>query len=401
MLRKRTGLVGLLAAIALFAPVARADAAGLGIQDDSSLVFEEGRVLDRAAQINAGWMRFTIIQPAWATQSDSYLRAVRAAKARGLRIMVSLMAWKDSPTPAAWGRFTRRVVSRLAAYVDAWSLMNEPNWPGLGPAIRRVCQTVPAGAIATVNRWVNRRIVHRKRVRRGHWKRVVKHRRRHGRHHGRRRVVRYRHVKHGRYRRVVRHRHGRRIVRFKRTRGWRIIRHVKHRRELARVSVHVAHQRQVCGRESYGAAYRRLYDACAPIVRALDPGAKIVAGDVAPRDAAGFMADFYRPGQPTVRPDALGIHPYLWTNPRLVNHSADWRVSSVEDAAAFARAHGVALWVTEWAEWPSAPASWWTTALERMRRAGVALTMIYDVRGHGWNTQMTDEALALAAAWAR
>lgn len=139
-----------------------------------------------------------------------------------------------------------------------------------------------------------------------------------------------------------------------------------------------------CRQERPGEAYRRLYDAVAPVL----PG-PIVVGDLSPHGQMAFMNDFYRSGVPAVRPWALGVHPY----------DLDWTTEHTE-MAAYARRHHVLPIVSEWGRFSKYGPSSWTSGLRKLHEDGYALTMIYEsISGSGWDTHMgADDLVAVSSA---
>lgn len=143
-----------------------------------------------------------------------------------------------------------------------------------------------------------------------------------------------------------------------------------------------------------GRAYRRIWDKTAPIIRLLDPRAKLVVGDQAPSDTNGiFMKAFYRSGKLRIKPDILGVHPYSFLAPWAKPYSRSWNLPGIKRAVRFAKRHSLKTWVTEWGYGPKQPASWWPQAMRKMQRAGVQQIFIYDTAGGMWNTKAPDKAL--------
>lgn len=349
----------------------------LGIQDDDAFsqtgTFGTSALLDRADAIDAGWVRVMVVDTRWnAGQDGEYVRAVAEAKARGKRVMASLLAWRTQPTAAEWRAYTRRVVARMAPYVDAWSVMNEPNWPGMNAATGTACMLIPTPISTPIERTVDGVKVQRV------WRHVRKGK-------GTHRRVRRGHRRHyvmvkARTRRAKHLANWKRVTRKRAT----------HANHVEYVTTNA--EATACRAETFGEAYRRVYDVSAPIIQGLDPDARIVVGDLCPCNGDDtFMDAFYAKGKPDVRPDAFGFHPYP---------GVDYAV----DAVRYARSRGLASWATEWglsAERSPSPADW-VRALRAFDRAGVELTFIYDTRtvrgGDTWDTQMrTDDVAAVAA----
>jgi hypothetical protein len=302
---------------------------------------------------------------------------------------VALLAYRTHPTGLEWARFTRRVAGRLSPYVDAWSPMNEPQWPSLSPASVTTC-AIRAGAsnslVTSTVRDGYRLERHWRKVRRGHGKYL--------------RRVRYKRVKHHRVKAVSYVRARSRAQR--RAANWtaRITR-IPLSRNVA-VPVSTPWEQSQCESEALGIAYRRVWDATAPVLRDEDPSARLIVGDLSPVDTdTAFMDAFYGDRTPDIRPDILGVHPYHWAAPTGRCPDGSFMICSIEDAAAYARAHGLELWATEWAYQPGAPAAWWTGALDRFDRAGVTVTVLYDTGGNddGWDTRL--DATAVEAVTSR
>lgn len=118
----------LLTLIGLFAPAAQA-APPLGVQDDDAMIGSGALAyLDRAQTLGASWIRLNVSDVRWNHErAGGYVEAARLAHERGLKVMVTLMAWKTRPTARKWEAYARQVAFYLAPYVDAWSPMNEPN----------------------------------------------------------------------------------------------------------------------------------------------------------------------------------------------------------------------------------------------------------------------------------
>jgi hypothetical protein len=139
-----------------------------------------------------------------------------------------------------------------------------------------------------------------------------------------------------------------------------------------------------------GFVYRRIYDRIAPLVKYYFPRASLQLMDQAPSsENYRFAKAFFRKGKLKIRAKILAVHPYCVCSPRSrETRNGHWALNSIEDARRFARQHGLKLWVTEWAWPPSAKKKLWFQALRRFRRAGVKLTVIYNVKGPDWNTKM-------------
>lgn len=355
----------------LLLTAAPAQAITLGLQDDDAAVLAgdagTAAFLQRADDVSAPWVRIMVPDSRWnGGQAVEYVRAAERAHAAGKRVMVSLLAYNSHPTPDQWRSFAEQVTPRLAPYADAWSPMNEPNWPTLSPAVQESCVVAVADSSTPVSSG-GRVIVQRrwKHVRRGtHW-----------RHH---------HRKGGRwiYHRVKRHGKQHRRGHWRKVNVRRIV--------PPTVSVVANHQEWTeCKAESVGRAYRRVWDATAPVIRASDPGATLVVGDLCPcADDLAFMEAFYEGGTPAVAPDVLGIHPYPG-------------VDYAQTMADYARRRSLTPWVTEWGlprDTNPRPAQW-TGSLQGFRRAGYRVAFIYDTRSaNGWDTQMrADDREAVAA----
>lgn len=384
-----TRLMILLAALAFSLAITAPDSAAmsLGMQDDAAMTYQDpATYLARVDGVKAGWLRLSVTAGHWrGGQADAYVAAAAAARADGKKVFVSLLSWRDYPTPAEWRAYAEQVVARMAPYVDAWSVMNEPNWPGMSAATATKCVIGPVTTTTPMTTRVRRgvRIEHRfhhVRPGRGRWLRRVTHRRHH------------RHVHftraHGKQRRHAAWRRTTRRVKL-------------YRRNIVYNST--TSDQETCSAEVYGVAYRKLWDAVAPVLAAT--GGKLIVGDLCPcGDNRAFMDAFYSTGEPAVRPDVLGVHPYFHDNPTTaVNTAADWRVPNTDDAVAYASRHGMDAWATEWAATPGDPTFWWPAALTRMAANGIKVTMIYDTPAPpgvvAWDTQMRSDALAAVTAW--
>jgi hypothetical protein len=347
-------LVLLTTALVIFAVLAaRADAGMvLGMQDDESMKRDAPAYMDRMDRAGATALRLMIPSNRWDAEADAYVRAAAQAHADGKYVIVSLLSWYAFPSPSQWAAYARSAASRLAPYADAWSPMNEPNWPGMAARTSQVCEEVPEQRMSAVT-------LTRKASKR--WRKV-----------GRKR---------GTHRRIVRSRAGRMVVKFRKSKSgtWR------KRRQAAKSTttfVTTTEARRSCTAETYGRAYRGVWDAVAPVLRESDPSAALIAGDTAPGPVA-FFAAFYAAGEPSVRPHVLADH---YTD----QTSAEYLVRLAAD-------HGAQPWVTEWAAPGGSPAAY-ERGLRMLENAGVKLVSIYDTRSPAWNTRLSDSALDSVAA---
>lgn len=286
----------------------------LGIQDDD---VPAQQLVARANDVDADWIRMMVPDN---HDLAPYVEAAKVAHDSGKHVLASMLAYRSAPTPASWAGYAQTVVSAMAPYVDAWSPMNEPNWPALAPATNVLCHSHVVKTAKRVFRY--------KRVRRGH----------------------------GRW---IRRHHRWRKVRLKRG---------HYRRSAHRVIVRSTAQQ--CRDEAFGAAYRRVWDAVTPVIRAADPTALLVAGDLAPSD--GNLA-FLSAAGTLAGADVLAIHPYD---------------ANVADYVSLARRSGMQTWATEWGLDPDSAAASWRNTLNYFDSAGIDLTIIYDSRSLTWDTQM-------------
>jgi hypothetical protein len=384
-------------AVMLFVVLAAPAQAGtaVSIQNDAWMLNCDSSHLDaemdRANEIHAKWVRIMVSETRWPSQKACIKLAAAALHNPDgkyhAHVLVTLMAWRTHPTAAEWANFTASVVAELAPYADAWSLMNEPNHPYFMAATPESCATTtgdPTSWAYTVV--VRQRIKHQhkwrfKRLKRGHGNYT-----RHWR--------RGRHGQHGHWVYTRVHGKARKHAHWLRVR----VHHHRTRRQVVRGTSPGRVIRQ-CQAIASGTAYHRVWDAAAHIIRDVS-NAPMCVGDLAP-SAFGrdFMEAFYETGAPVVTPNMLCIHPYERNDPSKPDPGLAWNVSGIYSAAAYAKAHGLTLWVTEWAYWPNQPASWWPIAMSRMRDAGVQVISIYDASGPTWDTFMRPDALAAVAAW--
>jgi hypothetical protein len=313
----------------------------LGYQSDTQLCTDTTHTLDEmAGPANGHWLRL-MVQPDRPDLQDCYLRAVQEAHARRLGVFVTLMRWrglsgaeKPGVTSQEWATVAAHYARLLGPWVDAWSPLNEPNHRAFVPAVQKLCktQTVTTSTAKLV------KVIRFKRARHGKYRRS-----------------------HHRYVRADRRFHGRR---YRRVAFW----------KSNLVSVTGAYHH--CQAEAAGAAYRRVFDAAVPQIRRYDPSAKIVVGDLAPTTDRAFMNAFYAQNRAPVRADALGLH-YA---------DATWK-----PWYDFARAHGLAVWATEWATRPGSgkPQNGLTAGLTQMSALGAQVTIFYELYGRPgayWNT---------------
>lgn len=130
--------------------------------------------------------------------------------------------------------------------------------------------------------------------------------------------------------------------------------------------------------ESEGHAYRRVYDAVAPLL----PGPKL-AGDLMPGSNVQFLNDFWNGHQPAIQPSYIGVHPY-------------YHLPEATDVAQWAFAHNSLPAVTEWGYGPTAKPGDWAYAINRFRKEKFAFTVIYDDLSPHWNTRMPSNAVISA-----
>jgi hypothetical protein len=227
------------------------------MQDDESLKYDTANYLARADLVAADWIRLIVYDSHWnAGETDAYVLAAAAAKAHGKRVMVSLAFWHSHPTPAEARVFAERVYARMAPVVDAWSPMNEPNWPGMAPHMNVQCvETSSPSAMAT--RKSGRRIRGWKKVRRGR----------------------------GTHQRHVKRRHRRKVIRFTRAHTRKQQRRAQWKRASHRawpkaIYVTSMQARRECTAEAMGVAYGRVWDRVAPVLA--QGGALMVGGDLCP-----------------------------------------------------------------------------------------------------------------------
>jgi hypothetical protein len=345
--------------------------------------------MQRAERIGAKWVRIMVQDTRWPKQTGCIELAAKILHDTYHKyVLVTLVAWWTHPTVAAWVHYANLVVPRLARYADAWSVMNEPNHPSFRPATAREC-TDKAGQLTswayTVVQKINNRH-HRK----WRYKRVKPGRGKYGRkwHPGK-------HGRRGHWMYIRAHGKARKRARWIRIR----VRSHTHRVTISGTSRGKAIR--LCRVEDTGLAYRRIWDATAPIIRRYSQ-APLGVGDQAPsRFNEQFMDAFYEEGPlpPLIRPQMLLVHPYDRSDPHYPQPGPVWNISGIYGAAAYAKKHGLALWASEWAYWPYNPAGWWPIAMSRMKAAGVKVIIVYDSRGPTWNTFMTPAALLIVGGW--
>lgn len=347
----------------------------LGYQSDTQVTNAPDQTTAfMANQANGRAMRLMVQEDKWSYMSDAYLSAVRAAKSHGLFVMVSMYRWRgltgsERPgvTPSEWASFTRVAAAKLAPYVDAWSVMNEPNHPAFAPAVSTSACTLVQGTHIDTRTVIlpngMLKIVRYKFAKRGQWR------------HGRRWHKRHRYV------RAAKHWHGQRYKR--------IVRKVAQAKSTT-IQVSTPYAYSQCSSTALGAAYRAVYDASARELRRIDPTATLVFGDTAGNGiAGGFMAAALA-GHPDA--DVLGVH-YAGAN---------------TEAANLARAHGLAPWATEWGYKPVDQARL-GPGLNTLNSNGYARVFVYTLYsdpGHWWDTGLIDgttgqprAGFASARAW--
>lgn len=423
----------------------------VGFQADGPVVGGTGigreRALDTMRAGGGEWLRVMVREDRWPADAGRYRDAIAAARARGLQVMATLMRWrgrKGTERPGAtvreWSAFVSDAVRQLGPYVDAWGSSNEPNHPAFAPHAATSCHVG----------WGSRGNSHSTRVVDG--KQVIVRYRRVQRGRGtHRRVRRYRRAKHGRYRRAVRHRRGgrrdvryvrskRRTIRRYRRRDFRVSRRrydrrVRYRRartgaqrrranyvqrvrripltRTATIYLSTQFEQRACEQQAWAAAYRPIHDVTARIVRQLDAGAVVIVGDLAPSGGnAAFMEAMFAAAPGPVDADVLGIHAYSpgFGDPRRRRGSGGFWITSIEGTVARTRAWqaqgrltGGQTWITESGFVPSAPADYWTWALERAAAAGVPVMILYELTQHPlpgrWDTGLLDAAGAPRPAW--
>jgi hypothetical protein len=152
-----------------------------------------------------------------------------------------------------------------------------------------------------------------------------------------------------------------------------------------------------------GLAYCNVWKKVAPVIRYVDPTAKLVVGDQAPStENFTFMEAFYsKCGQRKlkrlhIKPNVLAIHPYcICKTPSKIERTftGRWAVDTIGEAKRYARKHGLKLWITEWSWGPKTKVKEWRKAFRLFRKAGVKVVVIYDAKGamEGggvWDTKM-------------
>lgn len=369
------------------------------------------------------WVRITIYQATYRERLPYYEEAINVAREHGSRVLVTLTRWRardgtEQPgvTPAEWRTFTRQVVSRLGSKVDAWSPMNEPNHPAFAPRVTTTCVLRDSSRSSTSIRVVNgqRAAVTFKRSRHGSWQkrrggRWVKVSRRKFyhlrhrwlRHHRKlqRQYRRYRHLRHRwirhhrhlrhdhlRHYRHLRHRWGRhhrglrhKFRRYRRLRRKWCRHHRRYRRDVVTVDTTARSVQTLstpiawteCQREALATAYRRVYDAVAPIIRQLDPTATLVLGDVA-GEGYWFMRAVVAANPTPVDADVVGTH-YTANLGRMVR---------------WARGRGWAVWSTEYGLPFPQPDGTLLEAIRTQRETGAPVTILYGFQGpDAWRDQ--------------
>jgi hypothetical protein len=391
---------------------APATAGELGVQSDNVIVDgtpqQRALAFARADQLGATWIRVMIRDDKLGT--PGLTAAITGAHAQGFQVIGTLMRWRGlkggerpGATPAQWANLTRAAVARYGPYVDAWSTGNEPNHPAFAPRRSHRCH-------------LNRETVNAPRVviRHGQiivrsWQRV---RRGDGSH---RRVTRYRKTtrKMGTHRRVVRRkRSGRRVVGYRKARRGRYVRVRSYRRAKTRrarrranfnrvvtrspvqrrdrVRVSELRVERACVAQGRGVAFRPVHDAAARQIRAGDPSALVIVGDLAPSTGNTlFMEAMFAAAPGPVDADVVGAHPYWNAHPHERREYDSWQLGNIERLVADVRSwhrHGKltggVVWATEWGIQRADPGRWAALGVDRMYRAGVGVVVYYELVAH-------------------
>jgi hypothetical protein len=285
--------------------------------------------------------------------------------------MVSMYRWKGrsgTDRPAAsvdeWRAFVSQVVGRLGDRVDAWGILNEPNHRAYSIATPIACRT--AWRRTTLKTPVSRRrfVVTFRKVRK-----------RTGRYVKRTRWIRV-HSKRGVRRPHTRGRWRKRITYKRKRRGNYVkrIRSVNLTRRDTRLNRSALRR---CKAQTWGAAYRHVWDAVAPVIRQGDPTSTLLLGEFAPAPANRLLLEAMldaRRGR--VDADVLGVHPYF-RGKLDVRGDGAFNVPNIEATVRFARTHGWTVWATEFGRAPE-EANDLVPALDRLESAGVEVTILYD-----------------------
>lgn len=391
----------LITALALALALAAPAHAGmtLGVQADQVMLSgtdaQRTTMFGQARQLNSGWVRIMLREQLYDGQYWPLVNAMKAAHANGQKVMVSMYRWGGGITPVQWQAFLNKAVPQLAPYVDAWG-ENEPNHPKFAPAMQTQCVVGHAAKATTVVvKGGVRLLVSYKRVGRGHgdYGRTTKFRRS-------KRYAEYKRIgKH--FRRVKVGATYRRIVRFARERhgGWsRTTRRVEG--TPSTITVSTPYDVKTCTEMASAVAYRRIHDITARMVRAYDPTALVIVGELAPSAAnEAFMRAVFAAAPGPVDADVIGLHPYTLLAPYTRRDHGGLTLDVIERAVA--RAHewhraglvtGDRVWATEWGyHWTISQAhpDWIPTALRRMQAAGVSVCVLYDfwhAAGNSWDT---------------
>ena len=403
-MRLRLTLFALLVAVLVAATPAEARLI-IGFQSDP-VVIEGDRetAYDRMQSVGGQWVRIMLRHDRWPVDAERYRAAIESARARGLRVMATLMSWKEDRrgTPASWAAFTREVVARYGGAVDAWGTANEPNHGYFNFATDTTCRIsrTPATAaygsrvengfrILTTYRRVkpgkgtHRKVVRYLRSKKGTFNRVV-----------RRGRARYVKVRRGRYKQMVRFLPARgRRARYRQT----ITKIPLTRENTVWVSTEAA--RRVCEQQTWATAYRAVHAASAEVIRALDPTATVVVGDLSPNSLNTiFMEAMVQAAPGAIDADVHGIHPYF--RPGADPVPGAFSMPNLEQIVGQARAWqraghltGNRTWITELGFVPDDPPAALADAAARAESLGIELLIQYELYGGSPHDERWDTGL--------
>jgi hypothetical protein len=301
-----------------FAGVARADPLEVGVQDDRMLYNPTARpiFLSDARYLGATRVRM-IVTPGDEDIADQAVEAVRAA---GMIPEFNLTPGPEDPpfTTEAFKGWVSALASRFAGRVQRWSFINEPNCCGFLIPVGQDCVS-NYERIGVIRKKRTRArlpfiVTRRAKVRRGgRWRWI------------RRYVFVRRHV-HGRWQRV-------RLVRYR----WMaaVVIQKDGRTTLVRA----------CTPNDLAREYRGLYEVGYTAVKAVDPGAQVLVGEVAGRNAANdFMRRVASEGDGPVVADGIATHPYndtVYDGRDLVNDASVVRTPAGGPAPTYFTENGV------------------------------------------------------------
>jgi hypothetical protein len=365
----------------------------VGFQSDERVIDgDREAAFDRMQSVGGQWVRIMISHNRWPEDADRYRAAIEAARARGLHVMVTLLSWQEErrATPQSWAAFTREVVARYGWAVDAWGTANEPNHGYFRFATDTTCRISSTPATAAYGSRVedgfrilttymkvkpgtgtHRKVVRYLRSKKGTFRRVV-----------RRKRVRYVQVRRGPYKRMVRYVPARgRRARYRQ----KITKTPLARESTVWVSTEAA--RRVCEQQTWATAYRAVHAASAEVIRALDPTATLVVGDLSPNSLnAAFMDAMIQAAPGPIDADVHGIHPYFrpGTDPIPGAFQMPNLAEIVAQTQAWQRAGrltGGRTWITELGFVPTDPPETIAESAARAESLGIELLIQYELYG--------------------